>query len=350
MIRKLLFVPLAAMAILFLGNCMKQVSMNSMRPAEITLPSHVNKVILVNRTKFDMKGVNILEGLLTGELPGADQSAAEAALSTFQNTLLQSPRYEVVRYPELLVGNSITAAFPKALDWNMLERIASDTKADAVIAVEMFDTDFIVTNGSKKVKKEISDNGTKREVEVTQFTAEGIGNVKIGFRIYDLKSRSIIDEQLFSKTNTWNASGDSPTQAAQALISKTEAARYVSQRAANDFAYKIAPMPVRITREFYVKAKDVQAMTLASRKAEVNDWTGAIKVWKQALEKTPSTKSSGKLAYNIAVGYEVIGEMQLAKEWAQKAYVNYGNKKGQFYVNVLERRMLDEERVMQQMQ
>ncbi|MDP4964800.1 MAG: DUF6340 family protein, partial [Salibacteraceae bacterium] len=76
----------------------------------------------------------------------------------------------------------------------------------------------------------------------------------------------------------------------------------------------------------------------------------AIKVWKQALEKRPSTKSSGKLAYNIAVGYEVIGELNLAKEWAQKAYVNYGNKKGQLYVNVLERRMADEERVMQQMQ
>lgn len=349
MIRKLLFFSLSLLAIYTLGSCVKQVSMNSMRPAEITLPSHINKVLLVNRTKFDMKGANILEGILTGELPGADQSAAEAALSTFQNTLLNSPRYEVVRYPQLMIGNSITAAFPQALNWDQLERIASDTKADAVIAVEIFDTDFIVTNGNRKVTEDVEKDGVKRKVIRTEYYAEGIGNVKIGFRIYDLKSRSIIDEQLFNHTNTWSGKGDNATAAAAALISKTEAARYVSQRAANEFAYKIAPMPTRITRDFYIKAKKVKAMTLATRKADVNDWQGAIKVWKQALESAEG-KSAGKLMYNIAVGYEVIGELEVAREWAQKAYVNYGNRRGQTYVRLLERRMADEERVMQQMQ
>jgi hypothetical protein len=81
----------------------------------------------------------------------------------------------------------------------------------------------------------------------------------------------------------------------------------------------------------------------------VNDWEGALKVWKQALESAEG-KSAGKLMYNIAVGYEVIGELEIAKEWAQKAYVNHGNRKGQAYVRLLERRMADEERVLQQMQ
>lgn len=348
MIRKLLLTFTAFAAILTLSNCVKQVSMNSMRPAEITFPSHVNKLLLVNRTKFDMKGANILEGLLTGELPGADQAAAEAALSAFQTTIINSPRFEIARYPTILEGNSITAAFPKALDWASLERIAADTKADAIVSVELFDTDFIITNGNKKVKKTVEENGVKKEVEVTEYTAQGIANVKIGFRVYDLVSRSIIDEQLFSQSNTWSASGTTPMAAAAALISKTEAARQVSQRAANSYAYKIAPMPVRITREYYTKARGVSSMGIASRKADVNDWEGALKVWRTALPNVEG-KSAGKVLYNMAVAHEVLGDLAQARETAQKAYISYNNKKARVYVSLIERRMADEERVNQQM-
>lgn len=346
--KRVLFFAVSIAALFTLSYCMKSVSMQSMRPAEITFSSNINKILLVNRTKFDIKGGNILEGLLTGELPGEDQAAAEAALSVFQNTLLNSPRFDVVRHPQIQNGNSITAAFPPAMEWDLVEDLAADSKADAVIAVEIFDTDFIVTQGKKNVKKKVKVNGETVEQDVVEFTATGVADVKIGFRVYDLSSRSIIDEQLFTQTRTWGSSGSTPNAAITQLIHKSEAAKAVSQAAANSYAHKIAPMPIRISREFYTKARKSPGMKVATRMADVNDWSSAIDQWKEIVMIAPP-KSAGKAAYNIAIGYEVLGDFDQAKSWAQKAYVEYGNKKAMAYTATLNRRLADEERVRQQM-
>lgn len=41
------------------------------------------------------------------------------------------------------------------------------------------------------------------------------------------------------------------------------------------------------------------------------------------------------LTYNIAVGYEVLGSLDLAKEWAGRAYTDFGLKKGRNYTRTL---------------
>lgn len=49
------------------------------------------------------------------------------------------------------------------------------------------------------------------------------------------------------------------------------------------------------------------------------------------------------MAYNIAVGYEILGDLFLAHEWAGRSYVDYGNKKGRSYASQLNNRMITEE-------
>src|SRR5688572_30467151 len=79
--------------IVMLAGCSgkRYVSMDAMRPAEITVPSYVNTIVIVNRTEFDKKAVNVLESILTGEIPGEDKAALQEAMGSFQSTLLQSP-------------------------------------------------------------------------------------------------------------------------------------------------------------------------------------------------------------------------------------------------------------------
>ena len=49
------------------------------------------------------------------------------------------------------------------------------------------------------------------------------------------------------------------------------------------------------------------------------------------------------MAFNIAVGYEIIGDLFLAHEWAGRSFVDYGNKKGRSYASQLNNRMITEE-------
>jgi hypothetical protein len=345
-IHSLVLFPLIAL----LGSCssMRSVEISSMRPAEITFPSYVNTLLLVDRTKFDKGAVNIIEGILTGEMPGADKAAAAEAITSMQNTLLASPRFKVIRASEILEGNSITQAFPDALQWNVIEGLCSRYKTEAVVALEIFDSNFIVTSGVRKKKKTVEEKGSKKEIEVDEYYAEGVANVKIGIRLYDPKQKSIVDQQMNTKMRRWEATGNNITDAIAKLIQKTDATLQVSRMAGEDYAYKIAPMPVRLTRQYYGKGKKSEQVASGSRRAEVNDWQGARQTWENALSGA-SQKDAARLCYNIAVAYEVLGDMENAKKYASRAYVDYGEKKGRAYISILEQRKHDEELSEQQM-
>jgi hypothetical protein len=320
-----------------------------MRPAEITFPTYVNNLLLLDRTKFEKQSTNIIEGILTGEMPGEDKAGMEEAMNSFQATLASSPRFQLKRANEVLTGNSVTAAFPNALEWKKIDELCVKYGTDAVVAVEVFDTDFIITDGTRKVTKTIDQNGVKKQVEVDEFYAKGVADAKIGFRLYDPKGKSIADQQLFTKTNSWQATGTSKADALAHLIAKTEATRYVGRLAGNDYAYKISPMPVRLTREFYGKSRKVPQVAGGSRKADMNDWQGAIRTWENGLT-IASAKDKGKLCYNLAVANEVLGDYETAKKWITKSYVDFGNKKARQYSYMLDQRLRQEDRAQQQMQ
>lgn len=330
-------------------SCTKEVSFNTLRPAEINVPAHVKSILVVDRTEFKNKAIGIVEGVLTGEGINEDKNGSQEALTSFQQTMLNSPRFEVKRATERLIGNGILGAFPEPLHFSDIEKLCTKYKADAVVALEIFDTNFLVTDGKRNVKKVEEQNGQKKEIEVVEFFAQGIGSVKIGFRIYDPKLKTVADQQMFSKTNTWEGKGSTIRDAMTALIAKAEATRYVSRLAGNDYAYKIAPMPVRLSRTFYSKSKKNQQMASGVRKAEVNQWEEAIQTWKSGLDRADA-KTARRMSYNIAVAYEVIGDLAKAKHWANRSYVEYGNKQARTYASQLDYRVRDEDIVKTQMQ
>jgi hypothetical protein len=342
--KKILFFLLGTTAILMLTQCssMRSVGINSMRPAEITFPSYVNSLLLVDRTKFESNAVNIIEGVLTGEMPGADKAAAQEALGALQQTLMQSPRFKVIRAAETLKGNSVTQAFPDALPWNVIEGLCAQYNTEAVVALEIFDSNFLVTKGQRMKKQQVEQNGVKKEIEVPEYYAEGLATVKIGIRLYDPKAKSIVDQQLFTKTKTWQAVGNSILDALAKLVQKTQATQEVGRMAGSDYAYKIAPMPVRISRQYYSKGKKSEQVAAGARRAEVNDWQGAMTTWQNAMNGA-SQKDAARLSYNIAVANEVLGNTEDAKKWASRSYVDYGNKDAKSYLYMIENRLRDEE-------
>jgi hypothetical protein len=332
---------------------MRHVYINAMRPAEITFPSYVNTFLLLDRTKFEKKAKNTIEGLLTGELPGEDKAGLEEAMNSFQTTLRQSPRFQMVRATESLNGNSLTGAFPDALAWGQIEELCKKYNTDAVVAIEIFDTDFIVTSGKRRVKKTLSEKdekGVQKVIEVDEYFAEGIGNAQIGFRLYDPRAKTVADQQLFKHSKRWEAVGTSIADALVKLVQKSEATKYVGRQAGADYAFKISPMPVTLAREFYSKPKRAPQLTAGSRRGDVNDWRGAAESWKRGYNVSPEKdKFKGRLAYNISVAYEVLGDLDSANIWASRSYVDHKNKKARMYTYTLEYRKREIEKLNEQM-
>ena len=326
------------------------VNIQAMRPADITLSSTINTLLIVDRTKYEHRGEEVIHDVFSGGIPGEDRAAAQAAITSLSNTLLQSPRFKVQVATEVLRGNSLSDAFPDPLSWQRVNELCQEYHSDAIVSFEIFGSDFTVTSDKRQVEKDVKDDkGKDQKKQVDEFVAKGLGRIRMGIRIYDPKGMTIADQQLFTKTNNWEAKGDSKDEAIEHLIRKSNATMYVATAAAKDYAYRISPMPVSLSRNFYSKSHKTPAIESGTHQTEVNDWKAALATWQNALTQQTPSKEAGKLCYDIAVGYEVLGNLDEAKNWASRAYVQYGNKSARDYVNILEGRMADVERVDEQM-
>ncbi|MFT6844253.1 MAG: hypothetical protein ACJAUV_000427 [Flavobacteriales bacterium] len=349
--KQLFFISVAIVLSLALVSCSgkrRTVTFDSVRPADISVDANIKRLLLVDRTKFDKNFLNIVEGLFTGEMPGDDKAAAQSFISNLQDQLSTSSRFQQKNFPKRLFGNSITAAFPDPLKWNKVASLCLNNQTDAVIAIEVMDTDYLVTEGKRVVEKTIKKEGVKQKIQVDEFFATGKRSLTLGIRFYNPKQKTIIDEQWCKKYGETTYTGTTATEAMDKLLSQPVESRGLSGQLGRDYAFRIAPMNVKITRAFIGKHRKSPALEQGTRYADVGQWKEAINIWKQGL-KIAEAKPAKFLAYNIAVGYEMMGDISNAVEWAQLAYIKYNNAKAKTYVNLLNRRVMDEQKAAEQL-
>ncbi|WP_235954851.1 DUF6340 family protein [Cyclobacterium salsum] len=330
-------------------SCTKNVSLTRLMPAEIPVPNHVQRLLLVDRTVPESQGVAIIEGILTGEAPFEIRNAIDATMATIQQELATSPRYEIIRAGERLKGGLFGQVFPEPLSWDQIDYLCDKYQADGVLTLEKFDSDFVVTEKKVTLKKQVGSGNEERTIEVPGILAEGLASVQVGFRLYDPASGTLVDQADFSKTNTWSAEAETKTQALALLIDKVQATRYVGQLAGAAYARRVAPMYVAINRSYYGKSKDNPALEVGARYAEVDQWEDAILAWQDGLSQPSDAKTHGKICYNLALAYEVLGDLPQAKEWAGKAYTQFAFKGGRSYAWELDQRMMEEDQLRQQL-
>ena len=347
--RRVLFIGITLLLVASCGPS-KRVSINTLRPADINLPSYIQSITLVDRTRLDKDFWNIAEGVLTGELPEADKAAVQQSLSSLKSILRTSPRFQDIKISQYrLKGNSLTMAFPEPLSWATIENLCSRHNSQAVLAIEVFDTDFIVTEASDKVTKTIEEDGEEKEITVTEYSAEAVGSIKMGIRFYDPKNREIVDQQIIRDQQNWRATAETKAGALAQLIGISQAIQRLSADIGSDYAYKIAPLPVHLSRSYYGKSKKSIYVERGARHAEVGEWKEAIDTWKEGLNQGAPTKARGKLCYNIAVGYEILGDFKQATDWAQRSYVRFENKQARRYVRTLDERAFNNDRLEEQL-
>lgn len=316
------------------------VKLKMLKPAMINIDDHIQSIALVQRSIPADNLINIIEGGLTGEGINQDAKGIEVCMDGMYELFTNSPRFEVKRTTERLKGPEKFEKMPAPLSWMEVERICKKYSVDAVLSLESYDSDFIMTNGKRDLDKKDESGKPVRE-----FYAKGIGSVEIGFRLYDPKEKSVVDQYQFNHRMDWETKGSTLNDAMKAMLDKNAAIQRVSKDAGIIYAKRLTPTWITETRYFYNRPKKDKNLAAGVRKSEVADWEGANDSWLKAIEKPKKEKVRGRAAFNIAAAYEVLGDLEKAKEWAGKAYVEFGDKKGNDYVNILIRRMNNEQLV-----
>jgi len=319
-------------ALMLLAGCggSRHIYFNAQVPAPYSVPHYIKSLAIIDRSIPENEDLNILEGILTGEGLKQDKLATQIVIDGLDRSLQSSTRYDVTRTTEKMQGSGSGSTFPNPLDWSKVTELCNEYEADALVSLETYDSDFIVTNGTRK----------KGEQGI-EIYAQGVATVNCGFRLYDPSNRSIIDQYHFSHVERWETGGNTIAAAVGALLNKDAAIHDASFKAGIVYGERITPSWVRIDRDYFRKSKGDPYLAEGARMMEVNDWDRAIESLQEAVE-TGHIKTKGRAAHNLAVVYEILGNLEEAKKWASDAWGRYGNKKSRDYGYILTRRMSDQ--------
>lgn len=335
------------LALIFVAGCKTtKVQFNYLGPAGINIPSSIQQIVVVDHSAPKDQIIDVIEGGLTGEGIGQDLEGILHLIDGLKRITSQSNRYVVLRENKRYGKGKLLENIPEPMDLSLIRSIGQKHNADAVLAIDKFDSDFIVTHA--KVEYDADSDVPEEERKKKAYRAEGVATITAYIRLYQTSSGEILDEIKLKESFTWSTYGETVQKAVLDLLAKQEAVNRVSRQSGETYGRRIAPSVLHVTRKFYKKPKDHQFFSRGVRKAEVGNWEGAIEDWKQGT-KSGELKVRQRSAYNLAVAYEVLGQLYTAHDWAQKAYADFGEKRAVDYAQVLQNRIFQHERLQEQM-
>ena len=328
-----------------LSSCTtSSVLVNVQRPADITIPQDIQNVVVVNRSRpsKDNLAGNIIEGLISGEGIGVDRKGAEYCVDGLAKMLNSSERFTLKNIGGIELKGTGTSSFPIPLAWNEVKSICGSYDGDALLVLETFDSDSRTiigapVAGTRKVK------GIK--VKELRYPATLIISVESGWRVYDVNKELIIDENKFTEIKEFKAWGSSPEIAQLNLPSKRIAIKKSGVYSGEQYGFRISPIWVKVNRTYYIGKHN--ELKNAKQYVKIGDWDTAIEIW-MPLTKDEDLKIAARAAFNMALASEINGSLNIAIDWAKKAQ-KLGEKKAYNYINILNRRKMDQEKLKQQL-
>lgn len=337
------------LAVFILISCSSKnlLTLSVKEPAPVYVPSSIEKIGVVNRSLPTDKTAKLdkLDKILSIEGKNLDKDGANASVLALLNELSKNDRFKEVKLLDKVdVRSPGLGVFPAALPWTQVEKICKENNVDALFVLSFYDTDTkldykavpIEINGPLGVKVP----GIEHHATVATI-------IKTGWRIYDPKSKLLYDEYWENQTVTLNGVGINPAKALEAIVSRKENVLQVSSNIGYNYALRILPYWIRVSRYYYVRGTD--NFKIGKRRAQTGDWDGAAELWNKEVNN-PKRKVAGRACYNMAISNEINGDLDAAVSWASKAYTDYKDKLALNYLNVLKYRIQKNKQLEQESQ
>ena len=340
--KRIIYISLAVFAYVLLSSS-AWVKLTLVKPSELVLPDYIKSIAIIDRTLQEENTRNKLEQVATGEAFHQDEQAIMKVKEGFIESCSGTNRFQPVRTTERFIGNGTKTSFPTPLDWNTVTDICNKNQTDALLSIEIFDTDWILTNSPVKIDTK-NYNGTI--LPHIEFKATGVAIINFGVRIYDAANRVILDEFQTTRRLNFDAQAMTLQAALNQLLDKVEAVNRASFDAGFYYGERITPTYYQVTRYFFDSPR--KKLGAGVRYSEVADWKNAITAWTKVVD-TGKRKHAGRAAYNIAVAYEVLGDLEQAKAWAARSHTEFAEREADDYYRMLSNRIIEENMVKEQM-
>ncbi len=239
---------------LFQSCATSSVTINVLRPADISVPTTIERLVVANRSlpAEDKKVENVVEGFLTGEGLWVDRFGSRECVLGLQEGLDNYPRYKAIEQSTNDLPGTGTGEFPLPMDWEKVGQICKQHNMDALVVLEVFDSD----NKYGYSKEERTRKEEERTIRYQVHIAELGVSVKSGWRIYDPFRKIIIDANTYNDYKQWTTEGKTKNEARSKLPDLSDAVKMAGFYAGKQYALRISPSWVNVSRVYFKMGND----------------------------------------------------------------------------------------------
>lgn len=275
---------------------------NVEKPAEVTLPSNIHSIAIVNNSVQQPKDAGhtaYLRGKKTEqEIQVSTDSVDIILMEGIYEKLAEKEYFDnVTLYPDLTRSDDDFTEIVELTPSRLIE-ISNSSHSDAVVAINKV---TLMTKTDSKIYNEY-DGTTLNTLDLDMYAI---------FRIYSTKGEPISPPFSITDSIYWVETSFGNEIVTDTLPSREDAlkigAAYLSQKISKVFT----PSWINEPRLYYGDVKEAIA------KLNENKWIEARLIWVEEFEKEDKIKRKARLANNIALTYELADEIKEATRWIQ---------------------------------
>lgn len=258
-----------------------------------------------------------------------DSTVADTTIKALGELLFESNRFDIVIPVERNIPRTeFYNQTPEKLDWEFVKAICDQYQTDALIVLENL-TLRVVTNYDKSRER------TNIDYPIAHFASMDF-YYRAHWRIYEPNNKNIVVDFIRNQdTNYYDNVSYDLVELFEGLPTVLEAAIETGIKTAIDFCDFIAPIWQEETRYYYITNKKEidRSVTLAAQ----GNWQEALNNWLLFAEEGNRNNQS-KVMLNVALGYEMVGDLDSAIMWAKKSLDTYYREVTNHYLKELLKR------------
>lgn len=307
-------------------------------PASGELPARIQSLTLVSQT-VDEKYTNLetdsLQNIFYKQQFNLDTviydfQVADTTLKALGELLFESGRYDYVIPEDRFLDAPRSSLLAREIPWEKVNDLCETFQTDAVLSLDHLKTRVITSFDSESFFDPFQGG----------FNSAAKASIKIQydalFRVYDPLEEKILLRQFITDTLYWEDADVSARNLFSRFTPVKQALTETGIVIALELTDKIA-VRWRPERRTYF-AKGNSEFRQASQIAMEGNWATAVEKWKEIAEKAGSNTLKSKAQFNVALGYEILGNIDLAIQWALNSYNTMYRPLTYEYLETLKRR------------
>ena len=296
-----------SVAVALLSSCSSMLftSIDILRPAKVTFPTEVTNVVLINNSVVQSPDY----GHTTQELNQRERavnvptdSLSIYALASLAEGLVEKEFFSSVSLEPNSINTGTYFSVPTPPEREKIEAAATRNRAEGVISLNR-----ILVNDKQGLVFDQEYNlfvGYLEAIYETQWSIH-----------FPLKNQ--IYTYTVKDTVYWESESYSRQRAMQGLPDRKSAlidgALITGEKSVNRFI----PWWDKVDRYFFTSSR--KALKAGMDSVYHKNWKGAIATWEQSLQTASGTMVRAQLSHNLAVVYEITGDIRQAKAYSDQS-------------------------------